>query len=268
MNDIAVKEKQRSGSLVAKFASKFGVDANKMMDTLKATAFKQSDGSIPSNEQMMALMVVADQYGLNPFTKEVYAFPDKKNGIIPVVGVDGWSRIINSNSYFNGLEFKYSDTNISNLNGQTHAAPEWCECIIYRKDRDHPIVIREYLDEVYRPPMGQNKFSGPWQSHTRRFLRHKTMIQGARIAFGFVGIYDQDEAERIIEAEVIDVSTTTEHKSSSLPIISQEKFNVEIVKWGKCVKEGIKTPYEIVSMASSKYELDSNQVDQILVLGE
>jgi hypothetical protein len=31
-------------------------------------------------------------------------------------------------------------------------------------------------------------------------LRHKAMIQCARIAFGFGGIYDQDEAERIIEA--------------------------------------------------------------------
>jgi len=31
-------------------------------------------------------------------------------------------------------------------------------------------------------------------------LRHKAMIQCARIAFGFGGIYDQDEAERIQEA--------------------------------------------------------------------
>jgi hypothetical protein len=29
-------------------------------------------------------------------------------------------------------------------------------------------------------------------------LRHKAMIQCARLAFGFVGIYDQDEAERIV----------------------------------------------------------------------
>jgi hypothetical protein len=32
-------------------------------------------------------------------------------------------------------------------------------------------------------------------------LRHKAMIQCARLAFGFVGIYEQDEAERIVEAE-------------------------------------------------------------------
>ena len=35
-------------------------------------------------------------------------------------------------------------------------------------------------------------------------LRHKAMIQCARLAFGFAGIYDQDEAERIAEAAPIE----------------------------------------------------------------
>jgi hypothetical protein len=33
-------------------------------------------------------------------------------------------------------------------------------------------------------------------------LRHKAMIQAARIAFGFAGIYDEDEAARIASVEV------------------------------------------------------------------
>ncbi|EOJ4766922.1 recombinase RecT, partial [Escherichia coli] len=41
--------------------------------------------------------------------------------------------------------------------------------------------------------------TGPWQSHPKRMLRHKAMIQCARLAFGFAGIYDNDEAERIVE---------------------------------------------------------------------
>ena len=67
--------------------------------------------------------------------------------------------------------------------------------------------MREYFDEVYREPF-YNKdkgywTAGPWQSHTKRMLRHKALIQGARIAFGFAGIYDEDEAHRIIEGEAI-----------------------------------------------------------------
>jgi phage recombination protein Bet len=191
--------------LTERFAERFNVDPAKLFETLKATAFRQRDGSAPSNEQMMALLVVADQYGLNPFTKEIYAFPDKHAGIIPVVGVDGWSRIINQNDQFDGMEFRSADTQITLDDAK--ACPEWMECIIYRRDRTHPVKITEYLDEVYRPPFegmgnsGPYRSNGPWQSHTKRMLRHKAMIQCARIAFGFVGIFDQDEAERIIEGQ-------------------------------------------------------------------
>lgn len=169
-------------SLVAKFAAKFSVDPAKMMATLKATCFK---GNV-SDEQMMSLLVVADQYDLNPWTKEVYAFPDKNNGIVPVVGVDGWARIMNSHPAFNGIEF---------IEGEDDAQgkPTWTEAVIHRKDRTVPIRVREYFREVGRG-------TGPWQSHPRRMLRHKAMIQCARLAFSFAGIYDEDEAQRIIEA--------------------------------------------------------------------
>ena len=86
-------------TLIQKFAERFSVDSEKVIDILKATAFRQKAGSAPvTDEQMMALLIVADQYDLNPFTREIYAFPDKQNGIVPVVGVDGWSRIINQHT--------------------------------------------------------------------------------------------------------------------------------------------------------------------------
>lgn len=147
-------------------------DPQELVQTLKATAFKGN----ATDAQFNALMIVSTQYGLNPFTKEIYAFPDKNNGITPVVGVDGWARIINSHPQFDGMEFT-SDT-------------ESCTCKIYRKDRNHPTTVTEYLEECKRPTQ-------PWNSHPRRMLRHKAMIQAARLAFGFGGIYDEDEAQRI-----------------------------------------------------------------------
>jgi phage recombination protein Bet len=197
----------KSNSLVVRMADRFGVDAEKLMNTLKATAFRQRDGSAPTNEQMMALLVVSEQYNLNPFTKEIYAFPDSQNnGIIPVVGVDGWSRIINSHQNFDGVEFEFSEAKVK-MEGALVECHEWIECIIYRNDRSRPTRIREYLDEVYRPPFkgqGQNgpyTKNGPWQTHTKRQLRHKAFIQCSRIALGFTGIYDHDEAERIREMD-------------------------------------------------------------------
>lgn len=151
---------------------------------------------------MMALLVVADQHGLNPFTKEILAF-ESKGDIIPVVSVDGWSRIINDHSQLDGIEFRFSPE-LTPMPG-AKPCPEWCEAVIYRKDRARPIVIREYLDEVYVPPRGT--YHGPWQTHTKRMLRHKALIQGARVAFSFSGIYDEDEARRIIDAESTRVIT-------------------------------------------------------------
>ncbi len=164
--------------LSGKLAERFGMGANgDVLSVLKATAFKGQ----ASDAQLTALMIVADQYGLNPFTKEIYAFPDSRNGIVPVVGVDGWARIINANTQFDGMDFTQDE--------------ESCTCIIYRKDRQHPIKVTEWMAECRR------KNVGPWDSHPKRMLRHKAMIQCARIAFGYSGIYDQDEADRIVEAK-------------------------------------------------------------------
>ena len=166
-------------TLTANLAKQFNMgDGSELTATLKQTCFKSS--TQVTDAQMTALLIVANQYGLNPFTKEIYAFPDK-GGIVPVVGIDGWSRIINSNPQFDGMDFEQD--------------ADSCTCTIYRKDRKHPIKLTEWMAECKRPNVG------PWASHPYRMLRHKAMIQCARVAFGFGGIFDQDEAERIIEAD-------------------------------------------------------------------
>lgn len=171
-------------TLTGQLASRFNLgDGTELMATLKQTAFK---GPV-TDAQMTALLIVANQYGLNPWTKEIYAFPDRNNGIVPVVGVDGWSRIINGDKNFDGMEFEQD--------------AESCTCKIYRKDRSRPIAVTEFMDECKREGVG------PWKSHPKRMLRHKAMIQCARLAFGFAGIYDQDEAERIAERNVTPAAT-------------------------------------------------------------
>jgi phage recombination protein Bet len=220
MNAIVKHLPQAGKSVLVRMADRFGVDPDKMLATLKATAFR---GDV-TNEQMMALLVVADQYELNPWTKEIFAFPDRNNGIVPVVGVDGWARIINSHPQFDGMEFEEGEANPKGI-------PQWIKCTIHRKDRAHPISTKEYFEEVYRDV-------GPWKSHPRRMLRHKATIQCARLAFGFVGVYDQDEAERIIEAPVHinvrpelstdDVSMRDKHVSALTDILNADKDEMDI----------------------------------------
>lgn len=202
-------------SLVKRFASRFNIDPVKFLEVLKKTAFRQKQGVEISNEQMAALLVVADQYNLNPFTKEIYAFPDKTGAVIPVVGLDGWSRITNEHKAYDGVEFRYSDNTVP-LEG-ARSCPEWIECIIHRNDRAQPTIVREYLDECYKPPYVKNgrAYPGAWQTHTKRMLRTKAFIQCARIAFGFAGIYDLDEAQNIAEAHVVNQHESLEPEALS-----------------------------------------------------
>lgn len=173
-------------SALAVMASRFAVDPAKLHSTLKNTVFKGA-----SDEEMLSLVVVANSYNLNPLTKEIYAFPAKGGGIVPVVSVDGWCRIINDHPQTDGIEFEFEHDETGKLIS--------CTAIIYRKDRTRPVKATEYLAECRRN-------TEPWKME-HRMLRHKALIQCARIAFGFSGIYDEDEAERIKTANATVVAT-------------------------------------------------------------
>lgn len=216
--------------------------SEELYQVLKATAFK---GDV-TDAQLSALLIVANQYGLNPWTKEIYAFPDKNNGIVPVVGVDGWARIINSNPQFDGMDFDQT--------------ADFCTCTIYRKDRSHPTKITEWMTECRRPGVK------PWESHPYRMLRHKAMIQCARIAFGFGGIFDADEAERILE-NLVPMKTinpdTGEITAKTLPAYSDADFEKNLPAWRKLIETGRKTAGEVIFTVSSKGTLTEDQIAMI-----
>ncbi len=234
-------------TLTKKLASQLDLgDGSGLAETLKSTAFKSN--TQVSDDQMTALLIVANQYGLNPFTREIYAFPDK-GGIVPVVGLDGWSRIMNTHDQFDGMEFKQDDQS--------------CTCIIYRKDRSHPTSATEYMDEC------KLDNSPPWKSHPRRMLRHKAMIQAARLAFGFTGIYDQDEAERIIEVKEIDVTPSKKTiEEKRLPDYPDDKFDANKKAWEAAINSEKHTPESIINMISTKHTLTEEQKEAIRSLGE
>lgn len=167
---------------LAKNLNMTGIDENHLKYVLTQTVFKGAN-----DEQLVALMIVANQYGLNPFTKEIYAFPSK-GSITPIVSVDGWSRLINDNPNCDGIQFKQDADSAT--------------CEIYRKDRTHPTIVTEYLEECQGDIKDKYGNLTPWGRWPKRMLRHKALIQCARVAFGFSGIYDEDEAHRINGGQV------------------------------------------------------------------
>lgn len=200
-------------SVIADMATRFGMERAAFEATLKKTIMPAD----VSNEQLVAFLVVAKEYNLSPFTKEIFAFPAKGGGIQPIVSIDGWLKIINSQPQFDGMEFadKYGES------GKLASVT----CRIYRKDRDHPIEVTEYMAECERN-------TDTWKRWPARMLRHKATIQCARYAFGFSGIIDPDEAERYVEADVI------EHVPAGKPVVSMPKAKSDAAPVDK-VKEAL-----------------------------
>lgn len=160
-------------SALSLMAQRINVEPAKLLSTLKNTVFKGA-----SDDELLALVVVANEYGLNPLTKELYAFPAKGGGIVPVVSVDGWVSMVNDHPMMDGLEFEHMHDETGQLQCVT--------CRIYRKDRSRPIEVTEWLSECKRN-------TEPWKME-HRMLRHKALMQCARYAFGFSGVTDEDEA--------------------------------------------------------------------------
>jgi phage recombination protein Bet len=144
--------------------------------------------SIWTQADLDRLLLLAERLGLDPLNNEIYATEvaaesGKKSRIVYVVGVDGWSKIINSHPQFDGMKFVESGPGDDEL-------PLYIECTIYRKDRKVATSIREYMYEAHTS-------QGAWLTHPRRMLRHKAMVQCARTCFGLGGLYEPDEAERV-----------------------------------------------------------------------
>ena len=175
-------------TVMGSLAERYSMDPTKLLDTLRATCIKGN----ATNEQVQAFLIVAKRYDLDPFLKEIHAFAAQGGGIVPIVGIDGWSKIANGTGKMNGVEFRFEG------DGPALA----CTCTVFVKGREHHVSVTEYLSECKRN-------TPPWNQYPRRMLRHRAFIQAVRLVFGFGGIYDEDEAREIVNNEAGIPTVTT-----------------------------------------------------------
>ena len=176
--ELQTQQETSPVSALSAMSNRLQVSEAGLMKTLKATVFK----ACKSDEEFMALIMVSNEYQLNPITKEIYAFPGKGGGVVPMVSIDGWLKLMNRQPAFDGLTVKVSP------DGQEATAT------IHIKGRSHPVEVTEYLSECSRP-------TDPWKKSPKRMLRHKATIQAIRVAFGIGGIHDEDEAKSYADAQ-------------------------------------------------------------------
>ncbi|WP_375681552.1 recombinase RecT [Bartonella sp. AP60NXGY] len=174
-----------NSTFLKEMAGKYGFSAEEFRETIIKTCIGYKNASVITDAEFAVFLFVANTYGLNPLTKEIYALPKKGGGIIPVVSIDGWIKIIKSNPDFDGMTFQDQINEDGNIIA--------IKCAIRLKGIKDPIEVTEYRKEC------EQEKSEAWQKYPARMLRHKATIQCARYAFGLSGIYEEDEAKRINE---------------------------------------------------------------------
>lgn len=215
-DELAVRPAEQRALL--EMADRCAVDVAGLTKALKATVLPQvkepSTGRKrePTLGEVYGFAVVANQYQLNPFLKEIYAFPNKAGGMSPVIGVDGFTAIMNRHPEFDGIEFEMEWTKGT---PDVKPIPVSCTATVHRKDRAHPIVLTEYLDECARN-------TDPWNDMPARMLRNRTLCQAVRVAFGVVGVMQDDEAETIRDVEFTTRDEERPERASDLGSIAKE----------------------------------------------
>jgi len=153
-NNLITKE-------LARAASGLGIDESE----LKAWVDLQIE--VPA-KTILTLLRMMQSLHLDPLSEEI-GFTQYEDGQWQVfITIDGCAKLLNQHPQFDGLHFTQADTLVDGL-------PEWIECSIYRKDREVPTTVREYLAEV----RGENEI---WRKMPRRMLRHRALQQCVRLA--------------------------------------------------------------------------------------
>lgn len=144
-----------------------------------ANILKQTIMPKASDAELGAFSLVCSTYRLNPLTREVYAFPTKSGGIMPMIGIDGWLKIAHQHPDYAGMAWTEGIDD----------GDRWCECTVWLKSTpEHPVTVREYLSEC--------KQNTPvWAQRPKRMLRHRATIQAIRYALGISGVSDADDYE-------------------------------------------------------------------------
>jgi phage recombination protein Bet len=169
-------------ALAKDLATTYQVEPAELIATVKAICFDKGAATDP---QLFTYLSIAKQLELNPFNREIYAFV--ANGKMQIiVGLDGWIKMSTRNPNFAGFEFFDHHADDGKLTAVT--------CRMWRKDWAHSAEATEYLEEC-------KGTSDPWKKWPHRMLRNKAYIQCARMTFGFAGVVDPDEAERIATPE-------------------------------------------------------------------
>lgn len=152
-------------------------------------------------EDVFTFLIQCKNLGLNPLLKQIYGFMSRGK-LVNVVSIEGWNAIAQRSPVFDGFEFEFGPFSERELiykktgfvNGHKSEAnvtikrsvASWVKCIVFRKDRAHPIVITTFFDEAYTG-------SEPWATMPMHMLQNRAFVNAVRKAFNVSAYADDDK---------------------------------------------------------------------------
>ena len=176
-----------------------------------------------TKEDIFTFLVQCKNLGLNPLLKQIYGFVSRGKLAI-VVSIEGWNAIANRSPQFDGCSFEFGPVSVRDLqyskttynNGSRSSGmvtvkrnvADWVKCIIYRKDRGHPIAVTTYFDEAFTG-------SEPWATMPMQMLQNRAFVNSVRKAFN-VSAYSEDDQFINYAAEPASVPEPAEPSNDKL----------------------------------------------------
>lgn len=183
-------------ALVEKLAARYGTTLEDM-----EAALRQAMPQPLSPSEFLSCCAIAYEQGLNPLMKDV-SFEREQGSIHPIVHIDAWIRKCNEHEQYDGIEFEDK----FDAQGRIFSI----KATIFRKDRSRPTSVIEYLSECARD-------TANWKQMPARNLRHRSLAQCARVAFGFVGMSPDEFAQWRDRSRSVPVAATAAAVSAAQP---------------------------------------------------
>ena len=152
-----------------------------------------------TKDDVFTFLVQCSNMQLNPLNKQIYGFVSRGKLSI-VVSIEGWNAIANRNKNFDGVDFefgpmrerelKFTRTTFTNGTKQNATVPvkrmvaDWIKCVVFRKDRSHPVCVTTFFDEAYTG-------TEPWSNQPMQMLQNRAFVNSIKKAFN-VSAYADD----------------------------------------------------------------------------
>lgn len=157
----------------------------------------------------------------------------------------------------------YGPTVEYDLTGMKITVPEWCKVTVYRMKGGLKCAYTAtefWLENYATAGKDTTAPNTMWKKRPRGQIAKCAEAQALRKAFPEVGSQPTaDEMEgKVIDMGMADVVGAPPPPPAP-PVWPDDKFATQLPRWSKAITEGLKTPDEIVTLASSKGALTPEQ---------